>query len=213
MDAIERDWSRIEAWLGTNLPPVLNDLNPGASDEQLTRLERHLSQNLPEAWKALYHVCNGQRQESHGVFFGNAFLDLERVAADWDAWNDIVIHDPASALGADLPFTSTPEGAVQLRYADAGWLPFTANGMGDHFGVDLHPGPSGRHGQVIYFGRNIRNKVVVAPDLAAFIGWVADELERGKGRVHEASGMQLFDHADLGDGNPEDGLRRILYGT
>jgi hypothetical protein len=59
----------------------------------------------------------------------------------------------------------------------------------------------------------MQNKLVIAPDFASFLKWVADELERGKGRVYEAVGLRLFDHADLGDGNLEDGLLWNLYKT
>jgi cell wall assembly regulator SMI1 len=187
MENVTRDWNRIEAWLKTNLPEVIADLNPPASEDAINHAEEVLGIELPESFKALYRLHNGQQQQSFGVFFGQSFLSLEQMLMRYAVWKGIVIHDPVSALGADLPFTSTPEGAIQLRYADAAWIPFTEAGASENFGL--------------------------APDLPSFLAWVADELERGKARVYESLGMRLFDHADLGDHNLEDGLRKLLYNT
>jgi cell wall assembly regulator SMI1 len=213
MENVTREWNRIEAWLKTNLPEVIADLNPPASEDAINHTEEVLGIELPESFKALYRLHNGQRQNSRGAFFGHWFMSLEQMLMRYAVWKGIVIHDPVSALGADLPFTSTPEGAIQLRYADAAWIPFTEAGASENFGLDFNPGEHGRAGQVIIFGRDVRNKVVLAPDLPSFLAWVADELERGKARVYESLGMRLFDHADLGDHNLEDGLRKLLYNT
>jgi internalin A len=211
MDAVEHNWNRIEAWLSSNLPEVITDLNPPASDEAMTRTETVLGLTLPEDLKALYRLHDGQRQQAFGAFFGLWFLSLERLTARWQEWQQIIVHDPALALSADLPLTSTPEGAIQRAHADSAWIPFSEDGLSGHFAIDFHPGLHGQSGQVITFGRYVQNKVVVATDLSSLLAWVADELERGKGRVSEAAGMRIFAHMDLADGNFEDGLRRLLY--
>jgi cell wall assembly regulator SMI1 len=212
MNTVKHNWNRIEAWLTTNLPEVIADLNPPASDDAIAHAETILGLTLPDGFKALYRLHDGQRQDSRGVFFGQWFMSLEQMLMRYEVWKGIVIHDPVSALGADLPFSSMPEGAIQLRYADTAWIPFTEDGLSGHFGLDFNPGERGHAGQVIMFGRYVQNKLVVAPDLPCFLGWVADELERGKGRIYEADGLKLFSHADLMDGfSVEDSLRTLLY--
>jgi cell wall assembly regulator SMI1 len=213
MEHVTREWDRIEAWLKINLPEVIADLNPPASEDAINQAQTELGVTLPDSFKALYRIHDGQRQNSHGAFFGHWFMSLEQLMMRYADWKGIVIHDPVAALGADLPMTSTPEGAIQLRYADIAWIPFTEAGASENFGLDFDPGEYGRAGQVIIFGRDVRNKVVLAPDLPSFLGWVADELERGRARVYESLGMRLFAHADLCDHNLEDGFRKLLYNT
>jgi cell wall assembly regulator SMI1 len=214
MENVTRDWYRIEAWFKIYLPEVIADLNPPASEDAINHAQTELGVTLPDSFKALYRLHDGQRQNSRGAFFGHWFMSLEQMLMRYADWKGIVVHDPASALGADLPFTSTPEGAIQLRYADAAWIPLTEDGLSGHFGLDFNPGERGHAGQVIMFGRYVHNKLVAAPDLPSFLGWVADELEIGKGRIFEADGLRQFSHADLMGGlSFEDSLRMLLYKT
>ena len=68
---------------------------------------------------------------------------------------------------------------------------------GNHFGIDLSPGPDGRRGQVINFGRDEDLKVVMAPNLEAFIAWMAGELDGGGGKaVADGKGKIDFELAD-----------------
>jgi cell wall assembly regulator SMI1 len=213
MENVTREWNRIEAWLKTNLSEVIADLNPPASEDAIKHAEEVIGVEFPDSFKALYRIHDGQRQDVRGAFFGQWFMGLERMLMRYADWKGIVVHDPEVALGANHPFTSTPEGAIQLCYADAAWVPFTEDGLSGHFGLDFNPGERGHVGQVIMFGRYVDNKLVASSDLPSFLGWVADELERGKGHIYEAVGLKLFDHADLTNAfSFEDGLRTLLYG-
>jgi cell wall assembly regulator SMI1 len=207
------EWNRIEAWFQTNLPEVIADLNPPASEDAINHAEAELAITLPESFKALYRLHNGQQQQSFGVFFGQSFLSLERMFERRGGMLAILEHEPEFAIGEDMLNTSIPEKAIQLRHVDSGWIPFAENGGSEYLSLDFHPGECGHSGQIINFGRLMNNKLVIALDFAGFLKWVADELERGKGRVYEAVGLRLFDHADLGDGNLEDGLLWLLYKT
>lgn len=72
-----------------------------------------------------------------------------------------------------------PEGAMQRVYAHPSWIPMASDYLGNNIGVDLAPGPKGRWGQVILFGREYDCKYVVAPSWAAFLMTFADDLENG----------------------------------
>ena len=54
--------------------------------------------------------------------------------------------------------------------------------------VDLAPGPAGKWGQIIIFGRDYDCKYVVARSWAAFLATVADDLATEKWSVEEESG-------------------------
>jgi cell wall assembly regulator SMI1 len=83
---------------------------------------------------------------------------------------------------------SVPPNSVQKAYAHSGWIPLVRDWGGNNLAVDLAPGPNGRWGQIILFGRDYDTKYVVARSWAAFLAVVADDLNSGKWFVDEDSG-------------------------
>ncbi|GJN75421.1 cell wall assembly regulator [Purpureocillium lilacinum] len=78
-----------------------------------------------------------------------------------------------------------PPNAVQKAYAHTGWIPLVRDWGGNNLAVDLAPGPGGRWGQIILFGRDFDTKYVVARSWGAFLALVADDLNSGKWFVDE----------------------------
>mgnify|MGYP001801247671 FL=1 len=76
---MEEIWSRITVWIEANAPHLLEVLQPGASEAQISELESSLSIELPDDVKALYLLCNGQSVCNYGIINGNEFLSLERI--------------------------------------------------------------------------------------------------------------------------------------
>jgi internalin A len=65
--------------LATNAPNALNNLQPGAGDEQIRQLEESLGIELPEDVKQLYRIHNGQIIGTPGFLYGNEFLSIEKA--------------------------------------------------------------------------------------------------------------------------------------
>ncbi|KAL2067903.1 hypothetical protein VTL71DRAFT_16001 [Oculimacula yallundae] len=82
---------------------------------------------------------------------------------------------------------SQPPGAIQKVYAHPSWIPLVRDWGGNNLAVDLAPGPSGKWGQVILFGRDYDCKYVVARSWSAFLATFADDLNSGKWFVDEDS--------------------------
>lgn len=114
--------------------------------------------------------------------------------------------------GSDVPgMGSFPDGWVRKRYSHPGWLPLLTDRCGNYIGVDLDPPPPssasspsssasfpaapgapaakartyGQPGQVIAFGREIDDKVVLFPGdgpggWARFLAAFVDDVERGE---------------------------------
>jgi cell wall assembly regulator SMI1 len=97
---------------------------------------------------------------------------------------------------------SVPEGAIQKVYAHPGWIPLISDFLGNNIGVDLAPGPKGRWGQVILFGREYDRKYVVAPSWAAFLMTFADDLENGN--------HYIFDETENGELSFRAGNGRLI---
>lgn len=70
---------------------------------------------------------------------------------------------------------SQPPRAIQKTYAHPGWIPLARDWGGNCIAIDLAPGPAGKWGQVIIFGRDYDCKYVVARSWAAFLAQVADD--------------------------------------
>jgi len=80
---------------------------------------------------------------------------------------------------------SQPSNAIQKVYAHPAWIPLARDWGGNNLAVDLAPGPAGKWGQVILFGRDYDCKYVVARSWSAFLAGVADDLNSGKWFVDE----------------------------
>lgn len=83
---------------------------------------------------------------------------------------------------------SQPPKAIQKAYSHPGWIPLARDWGGNNIGVDLAPGPMGKWGQVIIFGRDYDCKYVVARSWSVFLSIFADDLESDKVFVDEESG-------------------------
>ena len=80
---------------------------------------------------------------------------------------------------------SQPSRAIQRVYAHPGWIPLARDWGGNNIAVDLAPGPVGKWGQIIIFGRDYDCKYVVARSWAAFLAMVADDISSEKVYVDE----------------------------
>lgn len=81
--------------------------------------------------------------------------------------------------------TSQPSRTVQKAYTHPGWIPLARDWGGNNIAVDLAPGPLGKWGQIIIFGRDYDCKYVVARSWAAFLAMVADDISSEKVYVDE----------------------------
>ena len=80
---------------------------------------------------------------------------------------------------------SQPPRAIQKAYAHPAWIPLARDWGGNNLAVDLAPGPIGKWGQVIIFGRDYDCKYVVARSWSAFLATVADDMLSEKVFVDE----------------------------
>ncbi|EAW12484.1 SMI1/KNR4 family protein [Aspergillus clavatus NRRL 1] len=159
-----------------------------------------------------------------GVIFGCMLLDCEEIVQEWKNWRTVneeflsgsnVMNPPplpkatASSSSTVPPPQATnplwrnellerqdsqPPGAVQKAYAHPAWIPLARDWGGNHIAIDLAPGPTGKWGQVIIFGRDYDCKYVIARSWAAFLAVVAEDICSGKVHVDEETNeMKLLE--------------------
>lgn len=188
--------ARLDAWYAANLPAASYAFNPPASDEEIAAAEEAFGLTMPSAWRQLYRWHDGENDDRFGHIYGLPILPLVQVVYDWQVWKQVLADfgDPYA-----IPGTGWPEGAVDPAYANPGWIPLTSDFSGGHIGIDLAPWPKGRIGQIIVFGRDEDNKVVLAESLGGFLGWIADLLEAGNFRLGVAPGETVLREFRLKD--------------
>lgn len=102
-----------------------------------------------------------------------------------------------------------PPGSVQRSYAHPAWIPLVRDWGGNNLAVDLAPGPNGRWGQIVLFGRDYDTKYVIARSWAHFLATVADDLSSGKWFVDdETNELKLREFKDARVEPPYFGILR-----
>jgi len=190
-------WGAIKDWYAEHVPEVLETLNPGADKGTLTEFEgelkREIGKGLPQGWCDVYLQNDGRNSATTtcGIFFGVTFLSLAEVHSNWHDWLSVAQEPFYDDMTESSSFY--PAAAIQHKYAAAGWIPFAHDGGGNHLGVDLAPGPKGQVGQIINFGPDEENKVVIAPSFEGFLGWQLEQLQNGNIRAaaYEIDGESL----------------------
>lgn len=165
-------WQRIEGWLQKNAPDVAKDLNAGASDEALAKVESLAGVRMPPDLRASYHRHDGQRGSAKGVFGAWEWLSLRAVEVQWTGMKRLL-----DAGKLDAPAKADP--GVQPLWWNAKWIPFAHNGAGDLQCVDLDPGASGLAGQIVTFLHADRDRVRQAASFREYLERFARDLESG----------------------------------
>ena len=149
-----------------------------------------------------------------GIIFGCMLLDCEEIVQEWKNWRTVneeylttpsnhYLQAPSRTFGGSSSSSasqgtnplwrqelldrqdSQPPRAIQKVYAHPGWVPLARDWGGNNIAVDLAPGPMGKWGQIIIFGRDYDCKYVVARSWSAFLAMVADDIGSEKVYVEE----------------------------
>jgi cell wall assembly regulator SMI1 len=201
---VAASWGRISDWVAGHVPELV--LCGGLAPSRLAEFEGEVGQRLPDDVRESYALHDGQAS-GPSLLFGCQLMCLLDDEVDsslgyWRHWADVrrsLREDELAML--DAACSSSPSGAVRLAYSDAGWVPLTVSGANDHIGVDLAPGPRGTWGQVVTFGRDVEDKVVLAASWAHLLEDVADELCAGN--------VQLPGEEEFGLDTPSGSLLQV----
>lgn len=72
---------------------------------------------------------------------------------------------------------SFPEGFIKPQYANSNWIPLVSDNAGNYIAIDLDPDIKGKIGQVIVFGREYDEKVVISSNWGEFFLSFANDFE------------------------------------
>lgn len=167
-------WTRFEAWLAENWPEGLADLNPPATDAQIDSLEKAIGAKLPDDYIACLKIHNGQDTMMAGVFGGSEFLSTEFVLDEWAVWKELI------ESGTFEGNQGVPDSGIKDNWWNPRWIPFTHNGGGDHFCLDLDPAKGGSPGQVITMWHDSGERAFIATNFTAWFTQYVDKVVAGK---------------------------------
>ena len=197
-DAVSNSWSRIEAWLNSNAPDAAEQLQPGASDDDIASLEAAIGTVLPDDLKESLRIHNGG--DESGVFptsdpsgldtMGFSPLSAEQIASEWKTWKELI--DAREFEGS----TTNPADGIASDWWSNSWIPIAGNGGGDFQCVDLAPTASGTVGQIIGAWHDDDERHLIASSLADYLQRIADGLENGQYIYEEDEGIIPADEDD-----------------
>jgi cell wall assembly regulator SMI1 len=136
-------WEKLEEFLKINNNELFFDLNPPATETEISKLENQLGVLLPLDFKKCLKVHNGQKGDANGLFRDLEFMSTHRILNEWLVWKDLLDSGDFNNK------KSTPASGIKSDWWNPKWIPFTYNGGGDHLCLDLDPTHEGHTGQII----------------------------------------------------------------
>lgn len=197
-------WDQYKWQLSTKFPALLEQLAPGADEEAIQRAEAEMGISFPESLKNVYRKNNGEKDSFIcGVLLGFSLYSLDQMVQAWKDWQAVKKSLSEEDLKDIEEFaTSVPEGHIKKNYINAKWIPICDDAGGNHIGVDLDPDTEGKVGQIITFGRDEDEKIVVAEDLDAFFLRMCGIVASNHFAIEDYEGNKVIilnDHAHLID--------------
>jgi cell wall assembly regulator SMI1 len=169
---MEELFNKFKNWLIENYEDGFNDLNPPATDDEMSILESSLGLSLPKDFVDCLKVHNGQGNKAGGLFDGAEFLSTSRILDEWKVWKGLL--DGGDFDGCK----SEPDKCIKDDWWNQKWIPFTYNGAGDHYCIDTDPASFGVLGQVITMWHDSGERELLANSfLSWFSNYVAAILE------------------------------------
>jgi cell wall assembly regulator SMI1 len=191
---VRQSWTRIEAWLKENAPPIRKSLRPPGKDGALEKLQRKLGLSLPADFVQSIQIHDGQKTDADAGLFPYAdevlgdtpsfrMFALSEIGREWAMMKEL--HDLDEFLGRK----SKPGRGIRRDWWNPGWVPIADDGGGDYFCLDLAPGKGGTRGQVIVFCHDMDERRLMAKSFAAWLEKLAKGFTSGKYVLDEDEGI------------------------
>lgn len=160
---METIWREIHAELTKISTEIGASFNDGATENQISELEKMLGKSLPEDFKDYLRLFNGQNDENI-LFLGyNSLLSVEKMIEFYQMKMDLFADEE--------PIDWIKLNKIQPMIWDKGWLPFSDFEASSQLIIDLNPAENGSFGQVIKMWSGIdyqSDEIVIAKDFSEF---------------------------------------------
>jgi len=168
-------------------------MNDGASEKEISDLEKSVNQILPASYIDLLKTYNGEKK-SLGVMAGFEFLTIEDVKVQWDFFK--------TAEGEREPHSLYQKNKIKNELYSVKRIPFAYDGSGNLLCIDYDPNIEGKEGQILYLPCGDPEPVsVIADDFDEFLTFLIDAVISEK--------LELTDERDEWD--EEDWEKAEIY--
>ena len=170
---MNKEFERFKQWLSLNYSDGLIDLNPPATDYEIEELTKILGVELPNDFLNVLRTHNGQKGESDWLFDSQEFLSTHRIIEEFNTWKNLLNTQFQGK-------SSTPDEGVKNDWWNTNWIPFTSDGCGDHYCLDLSPTNTGTKGQIITLWYESSEREIVAPSFSLWFEEYVEQLYSGE---------------------------------
>lgn len=176
---LKKNWHKIEfkCGIGNYEGPYLY-INANTTNKERTSLRIDDYSEIKKPIKELQQIENNSWDTLDFVIFANGEIQIERNRFEFSAPK------------------SKPQKSIKEIYFHNKWIPFISDVGGNYIGYDLDPDQNGTKGQIIIFGRDERQSIVVAKSLTEFLTKISDDLSFNNGE-YLINKNHLFDNIKL----------------
>lgn len=171
-------WDALSQAIKTLAPEITIELNERASPEEFQKLEDIIGINLPEDFKRLYSLHNGQNNSNPPFYYTEELLSIDRMIEEWSLWKQL-LDDKHFQQDDGTLFTSDPHPNIKNNWWNPKWIPITYDGNGNHLCLDLDPANDGMLGQIIRMWHDDSERSVEAFSLEDLFNQYLIELKSG----------------------------------
>ncbi|CAM3447951.1 SMI1/KNR4 family protein [Arcobacter aquimarinus] len=165
-------FEKFKQWLTLNYSDGLLDLNPPATNEEIEELKNALGVDLPDDFISVLKIHNGQKGDLAWLFDSQEFLSTKRIIEEFNTWKNLLEGELQGKI-------STPDDGVKSDWWNVNWIPFTSDGCGDHYCIDLSPTASGTKGQIITLWYELGEREIVAQSFSSWFDEYIEQLYSG----------------------------------
>jgi len=170
---MNKEFERFKQWLSLNYSDGLIDLNPPATDYEIEELTKILGVELPNDFLDVLRTHNGQKGESAWLFDSQEFLSTQRIIEEFNIWKNLL----ETKLQGKV---SVADDGVKNEWWNINWIPFTSDGCGDHYCLDLSPTSSGTKGQIITLWYELDEREIVSQSFSLWFKEYVELLNSGE---------------------------------
>ena len=140
--------------------PMFKD---GLTDAKLNVIEQKTGLTLPNDFKELYKLYNGQDYNGNCLFDYFLLNSFDDIMNTWETFKSLEEQFENDGIKSD------PEIGIKDKWCNSKWLPFANTADGHSICIDYDPDETGTIGQVITYWYNSEERNLIAKSFKEFI--------------------------------------------
>lgn len=182
--SLQETFTSLKLYYERHHPEISETLNPPATDKELDDLESIIGIKLPNDFRQLYKIANGQKNGIESFLQdGYEFLSIKGIINQWEIQKGL--YD-SEAFFREIDNKS---GVILDTWWQPEWIPFGYMMSGDLYCLDLSPGDKGSHGQIIQFIHDDSIRYHLGESIVDYLGELESGLQSGKYSMHKEYGV------------------------